>query len=330
MWVLSTSPFIKKKIPVTAQVIRIEDAASGCSAEVLISLGFNCFSWKTPSGDGVREQIGAEAGFEGGEKRPSGSGIPLLFPFPGRIRGGEFEYNGVRRKLKKADGRENAIHGFAFDNPWRLKEQTSDSVTAEFCPSIDAPHTLDQWTGDYTLTATYRITAVQLILELVAKNTGTAPLPYGFGTHAYFRLPLSEASDPEATIVRAPIDKEWTNIDLLPTGDLKPITPADPSPEGNSLAGRTFDTAYRLTPGGTVTELIDPKTGRGLRQTFDDSMTCCVVYTPAHREAICIEPYTCTPNLFEMQAAGHAAGLRELAPGATYETKITLETFKSE
>lgn len=315
----------------TAQVVRIEDAASGAAAEVLISLGFNCFSWKTPAEGKQHEQLWAEAGFETGEKRASGSGVPLLFPFPSRIRGGEFEYDGVRHKIEKVDGKGNAIHGFAFDNPWRLINQTSDSVTGEFCPSIDAPHTLGQWTGDYTLTATYRITADQLVLDITAKNTGDSPMPYGFGTHAYFRLPLSETGEAEATIVKAPIDKEWANVDLLPTGDLTPITAKDPSPEGNALADRTFDAAYRLTPGGptgkTVTELIDPKSGAGIRQTFDESMICCVVYTPPHREAICLEPYTCTPNLFEMQAARHAAGLRELAPGETYETTITLETF---
>ena len=311
----------------TAQVVRIEDIASGATADVLISLGFNCFSWKTPSSEGQHEQLWAEAGFESGDKRASGSGIPLLFPFPSRIRNGEFEYNGIRRQMEASDGMGNAIHGFALNNPWRVVEQTGDSVTAEFCPSIDAPHTLDQWTGDYTVTATYRITANQLVLDLVAKNTGDTPLPYGFGTHAYFRLPLSGAGDAEATVVKAPVDSEWVNVDLVTTGELTPITPSDPSPEGNPLAGRTFDAAYRLTTGGKTTELFDPKAGTGIRQTFDDSMICCVVYTPPHREAICLEPYTCTPNLFEMQAAGHAAGLRELAPGETYATTITLETF---
>jgi len=43
-----------------------------------------------------------------------------------------------------------------------------------------------------------------------------------------------------------------------------------------------------------------------------------VVYTPPHREAICIEPYTCVPGAFNLNERGIAAGLRMVAPGDSF------------
>ena len=76
------------------QVLEIVDPESGSRARVLVSLGFNCFSWRPMLEDGPREMIWADTGFESGDKRPSGSGIPLLFPFPGRIGGTTFRFEG--------------------------------------------------------------------------------------------------------------------------------------------------------------------------------------------------------------------------------------------
>ena len=76
-----------------AEVVEIVDALSGASARILVSLGFNCFSWRPVLADGPREMLWADVGFDAGDKRPSGSGIPLLFPFPGRI-GGDPEHRG--------------------------------------------------------------------------------------------------------------------------------------------------------------------------------------------------------------------------------------------
>lgn len=313
-----------------ANIVRLTAADSGATAEVAVGLGFNCYSWKTPfAGDPVdkspRELLWAEPDFDDGEHRPSRSGIPLLAPFPGRIANAVFEWDGKRYEMEDTSGAGHAIHGFAPRNPWRITEQTPESVTAEFRPTLDAPSAVDQWPGDYVMTATYSVVGSRLTFDLRVTNPGDKPLPFGFGTHAYFRLPLAESADPEATIVRASVDGLWESENMIPTGEVTPVTSDDPLCFGAPLGGREFDTPYRFAPGATTTELVDPASGRRVRQTFDDSMKCCVIYTPGHREAICLEPYTNVPNPFNLEAEGVETGLRIIEPGDAYETRIVLE-----
>ncbi len=60
-----------------APSVRINEPQTGATAAVLTSLGFNCYSWKTPFGEGdaPRETLWAEPGFAEGDKRPSRSGV---------------------------------------------------------------------------------------------------------------------------------------------------------------------------------------------------------------------------------------------------------------
>ncbi|TWT47825.1 aldose 1-epimerase [Botrimarina hoheduenensis] len=311
--------------------VTIQDPASGSSASLLPSLGFNCFSWRPAlalaEGPATPEMLWAEEEFAQGSGRPSRSGTPLLFPFPGRIRAGAFEFEGNRYQVEPSDGLGNAIHGFALRAAWRVVEQTTEAITAEYQPSIDDPDAVGQWTGDYRLRATYRVVGTRLDLSVAATNLSDHPLPFGFGTHAYFRLPLAGATDDaEATIVRAPVDAVWNAAGLVPDGGTAPLGALGESlPAGGALAGREFDTPYRFASGARETVIHDPRSGVTLTQTFDESMRCCVIYTPGHREAICLEPYTCVPNPFELEAAGIDTGLLVLAPGETYRTAIGLE-----
>ena len=56
--------------------------------------------------------------------RPTRSGIPILFPFPNRIRVGRFSWEGKEYQLPLNDSvKQNAIHGFACRRPWRVVGQ---------------------------------------------------------------------------------------------------------------------------------------------------------------------------------------------------------------
>lgn len=310
----------------SAETVNLKDAATGATAAIAVGLGFNCFSWSAPfaTGDEPREMLWAEPSFESGDCRPSSSGIPLMFPFPGRISNKKFDFGDASYQLDSDDRFGNAIHGFAMRHAWRVIERSDDRVAAEFRPEIDAPDALRQWPSEYTFAASYRVVGSRLEFDALATNTGDAPMPFGFGTHAYLRLPLADASDPESTVVRAPVDRRWLMEGVLPTGATEAL-PDSALAEGAPLAGREFDAPHRLLEGGGSTELLDPTSGRLLRQTFDDSMTCLVVYTPGHRKAICLEPETCVPDPFRLEAKGVRTGLRTLQPGETYKTRIVLE-----
>ena len=316
----------------SAEIVVLEDPQSGAAAQVLISQGFNCFSWKAPfaASEEPRELLWAEDGYEQGDKSPFVSGIPLLFPFPGRIRGESFDFNGNSYPLEAGDGLGNALHGYLCATKWRKVDSTPSSVTAEMQASIDAPTKLNMWTGDYRVRAKYTLSGSRLEFDIEFENLSSEPLPWGFGTHAYFKLPLADGSDPEQTKLKVPVVALWRKENPLPTGDLDPLGDYEDLIEGGPLAQREYDTPFRMKTEPTqTTEVIDPATGRTVRQTFDSSMTTCVIYTPPHREAVCLEPYTCVPNPFELEESGIETGLRVLAPGESASTRTVLEALMS-
>jgi aldose 1-epimerase len=49
-----------------------------------------------------------------------------------------------------------------------------------------------------------------------------------------------------------------------------------------------------------------------------------VVFTPPHRQAFCVEPYTCTTDAINLQTRGVDAGWLTLAPGTRFEAVVEL------
>jgi aldose 1-epimerase len=310
----------------TPNIVSITDPASGASARILVSLGFNCFSWRPMLPDGPREMLWAHQDFDSGNERPSGSGIPLLFPFPGRIGNARFTFGGREYLLEPADGLGNAIHGFVYNRPWRAIEHNANRVSGSFHASFDDRAVLTRWPADFRIRATYTIKGAKLTLQIECENTGEGSLPYGLGAHPYFRLPLSDGADPEMTKVTVLATQVWEVRDQLPTGRLLPADGNFDLSSARPLADRKFDTYFTdLQPsksGIVETILADPGSGRRLVQTFTHEFTQCVVYTPGHREAICLEPYTCVPDPFRLAAEGHETGLKILPPGERFTTTI--------
>jgi aldose 1-epimerase len=308
--------------------ITITDGASGSTARILVSLGFNCFSWRPVLGGKAREVLWAEDGFEAGDKRPSGSGIPLLYPFPGRIGGAAFQFGAREYRLEPGDGFGNAIHGFVYDRPWRVVEQAANRVVGEFHASVDDRTILARWPADFRIRVSYQVRGSELVSDIRYENPGDSPLPCGFGTHAYFRLPLAEGDDAEQTRVLVPATHVWEAKEMLPTGKKLPATGELNLATGDALAGRKLDTYFTGLRAGhddCVRTMLADDRGRSIVQTFDKSFTQCIVYTPPHREAICLEPYTCLPDSYRLRAAGHETGLQILQPGAAFETTIKIE-----
>jgi len=312
-----------------ATIVKITDRESGSSARVLASLGFNCFSWRPVLEDGPREMLWTDAGFEAGDKRPSSGGTPLLFPFPGRIGGAAFVFAGREYRLEPGDAFGNAIHGFVYNRPWRVVEQTDSRVLGEFQATVDDPSILERWPADFRIRVAYEVRARELVSEIRYENAGDGPLPCGFGTHAYFRLPLADGSRVADTVVTVPVERFWELEQMIPTGRRLPMRFEHALVTGLRLDDHQFDTCFtgvRTDADGLVrTRLTDPTSGRAVTQAFDRAFTQCVVYTPGHREAICIEPYTCVPDAIRLAAEGYETGLQILQPGESFVATIRIE-----
>jgi aldose 1-epimerase len=228
--------------------------------------------------------------------------------------------------LEEGDGRGNAIHGFVHARPWRVIAQSDGEATGQFQASLDDPALLARWPSDFRVTATYRLQGNSLRLRLLIENPGDADLPFGLGTHPYFRVPLG-GGDAAECVVRVPVGMRWELDGMIATGRRLPLAAEQALDRGLRFADMQLDAGFsglRLDGGRCTTEIHDPGSGRTMRQTFDGAFRECVVYNPPHRQAICIEPYTCLCDPFRLEAEGVDAGLRVLSPGECFQAAVEI------
>src|SRR5215471_15686646 len=76
------------------QPIVLNNAQTGTTARILAEAGFNLFQLRIPVGNQTVEVLDADPSFETTGASPSHSGIPLLFPFPNRIGGARYQWEG--------------------------------------------------------------------------------------------------------------------------------------------------------------------------------------------------------------------------------------------
>jgi aldose 1-epimerase len=306
-------------------VISISDARSGSTAKIAPALGFNCFDFQARVGSETVSVIDASPQFAGGHEKPSGHGIPILFPFPNRIRGGKFSWNGKTYQIDAAHASfhgANAIHGFCLDRPWRVTSRGADHAVGVFQLSVDAPDRLAYWPADFRIEVRYSLHGARLRADILIVNPSTDSLPWGFGTHPYFKLPLSAKSRSSRCLIEAPASQEWELVDCMPTGRRVPITEAKDLREGAYFDVLKLDdvlTGLGQTP--TVEcAILDEEAGLQIMQRFPTAFRELVVYTPPNRDAICLEPYTCVTDAVNLEPQGIDAGWQVLDPGAEFRT----------
>jgi aldose 1-epimerase len=306
------------------EIATIHDADSGSSAELLVSQGFNCFRFTSVVAGKPLEVIYAPSDFSLGQGRPARGGIPLLLPFPGRIAGKVFKWEGKEYPLEEGLSG-NAIHGFVLSRPWRVVEREANRIVGRFHAWRDDPSLKARWPADFRLTATYKLANNSLQAEYRVENPCDVPLPCGFGTHPYFRIPLGGKADD--CIVKLPVAAQWELKEMLPTGRKIDVADAEQLQAGRRFADIKFDDVFaglKFAGGWCTASIHDPASGRTVTQRFDSAFRECVVYTPPHREAICIEPYTCVPGSFDLAAHGIDAGLRVVPPGGSFTARVEI------
>jgi aldose 1-epimerase len=313
----------------TGTVFTLRDAAGSAVAEVWPDHGFNALRWQS---GGVGDLLYASPEWEQNPV-PTRSGVPLLFPFPNRIRDGRFEHEGREYQLPLNDStKKNAIHGFAPRRPWHVAGHGADASSAwirgEFRASREAPDTLNLWPSDYTVAVTIRLRSNSLRYEFQVSNDGHQSFPFGLGMHPYFCFPHSEF-EPEIQRCRlhAPARSIWELADSLPTGGRKPATGVLDWNIPRLIGDTTLDTLY--TDLGTVhhnsaglclrAELRHADRGGSLQVWASPDFRESVLFTPVHRQAICIEPYTCATDAANLSRRGIDAGWRVLATGESWQ-----------
>jgi aldose 1-epimerase len=310
---------------VTDEAVEITDP-SGTAARIVTGYGFNCASFSVATAGGPIDVIWSEPDF-GPASAPDLNGIPVLFPFGGRMNGTTFRWRGVEYTI--TGGRmagDAAIHGFVLDRPWRVIEQSGNRVVGEFHASVDEPSLLDQWPSDFRIRMAYEVGPSSLTCDVTVDNPDTKPMPYGFATHGYFRTPLADG-DGEACEVTVPAAATWVlDENAIPTGEIRPVDAENDLLDSPPIAGRQFNTVYTDLEtddnGAVICAVYDPAADRSIRIVSTGGFREVVVWNPPHRDAIAIEPYTCVVTTFDVEERGHDSGLRVLEPGQSDELRM--------
>ncbi len=324
---------------VNPTIVVLEDDA-GHRVEIWPAFGFNTFRWVVPGPEEhPLELLYADpALFTDG--RPTRSGIPVLFPFPNRIAAGRFIWRGQTYALPLNDPTmKNAIHGFACRSPWEVIDEGADSTSAwvtgrHRSRKPSGEWWLAPWPADYELTLTIRLSADRLRLEATVTGHGDAPLPFGLGYHPYFAVPFGPGLEASECLVQVPAASLWELKETLPAGEVYPVDPARDLNAPRSYGELHLDDILTDLPRIGETEAVHLRgqivggPGCVLQLHADASFRDLVVFTPPHRQAFCIEPYTCPTDAVHLFERGIECGWRTLAPEASATFVVELRLLR--
>ena len=293
-------------------------------AVIAPAAGFQCRSYSVGTLELIAGPNDPEADWKA---HPFRSGIPILFPWPGRIAGGRFSYRGHDIQLPINDpSHDCAIHGLIYNRVFQITRHGPYFVAARLDSRTDSELSA-RWPFPFVLELDYEI-GNGLRLHAKVENVGREPMPFGLGAHPYFHAPLDPRGARGAMQVQGEVDRHWQlDARLLPTGHLLE------APAGRfdiriprTLGINTMDDAYTAasTRGERMARLIDQQRKLAVELRAAPIFKHLVVFAPPSPEVVALEPYTCGPDAFNLAAKGIEAGMLELPPGGRFETSFEI------
>jgi aldose 1-epimerase len=227
----------------------------------------------------------------------------LLFPFPNRLRDGQYEFEGQTYQFPINESRNhNALHGFLYHEPFELVSQEVEEEYAALAFQFDFQGTYDYFPFPFLFQVRYAISKNLFEATFEVQNTGNQNLPYGFGWHPYFMF--SEKVDD--LILEFPVGEEIKLDDRqLPTGELKPF---DEFAVPKLIGGGRFDTGFKL---GLEDYAVAIKNVKGESVELKaKNLPYLQLFTPDDRKRLAMEPMSCGIDVLNT-----GEGLSLLAPG---------------
>lgn len=233
----------------------------------------------------------------------------VLMPWPNRVAGGSYSWEGVSYNLpvdEPALG--TALHGFVAFQEWDIAEADASSVLLR---TLIAARYSYPWT--LAVSARYSLDPdVGLSVELSATNIGEGTAPYGVGFHPYLAIDgvkadVLELRNPATIIYEA-------------DASMIPVTAHDVASFGLDFRSPTLineaalDHAFAGLPQGSWTvTLRDPTSGVAV--SLSSETRWLQVYSADYigRVGVAVEPMTCPPNAFNT-----GTDLVGLGPGQTH------------
>lgn len=327
----------EQRLGETLHILR--DTQTGAHAKVWPALGGNCVQLVLPAPDGqLVSIIDDEDNLDALRIQPSRYGIPILYPWASRVSRGEYWFRGNKYQARDLHTDGDAWHGLVRTRRWDVVGSTADDSQATLSCAISTdsrPDMLDSFPFPNTLTVTFRLTADALTVTAEVQNLGDTEMPFGFGFHPYFKVPLSSDGDRARCMFEVHARKLWdwpalNAVDPTVNQSANPprLTTDNPFAPQVQIGTRDYNEGFTgLNPDdGTVrARVIDPDAKLAVVMESHPNVRSCVVYTPPNRNVICLEPWTCTANTFSLAEAGIPdSGLLLLAPGKSWHSEMRI------
>ena len=253
-------------------------------------------------------------------------GNPILFPFPGRIPEGKYAFQEQQYQFPINFGDSTAIHGLVYDKKWSIVETSGQSEGAAVLKSSykGESETKDVFPSQFKVEMTYILRESKLEMIFEATNIGDESFPYGYGLHPYFMLPGKR----EDWVLYFPANKIYELVNIRPTGKTMDIPAQFDFRNEKTLEGVFMDDLFgelKKEQGAISCWLRNLTTNFKLTVSSDENFDYYVLYAPKEHNFICIEPYTCIVNAFNLANSKIETGLRTLTPDETFHAKIEFE-----
>jgi aldose 1-epimerase len=275
-------------------------------AVIAPGLGANCLALER-GGRPVLEPVSA---LETLVANPGAGGCPVLFPFPGRVAGGRYRFDGRDYQLPVTQPDEGThLHGFALRHPWRVVARDAAACTLAFDQSLLSPEEARGYPWPFAVTLRWRVGPGLLRADVRVENTGRGDLPFGFGLHPY----LAVAPD---AVVRVPTAELFPIAAGMRAGAVEPA--AGPWPWAALQPGASL-LLTGLPPGE-----VEATAGETAVRFPGDRFGEVVVYRPPERASVCVEPWTSVAGAANQLAPGAPHGLVRLPPGARWDAWVEI------
>jgi aldose 1-epimerase len=286
--------------------------AGSAGALVAPGVGANCVAFTV----GGRDVLERPSSPDELMASPARAGCPILFPFPGRLPGGRYRFDGreFALPLNSLDGGAHA-HGFTPRRAWRLERRTAAMCACAFDESCLTPEEKDGYPWAFVLQVRWSVQAAGVLRAHVQlKNRSLVPLPFGLGLHPYLLVP------PEASI-DVPATAAWPNTGGVPFGPPGPT--AGPWPWVNMEPGASV----LLT--GLARGTAAATAGDAVLRFPADRFGEVVLYRPPARASVCVEPWTSVSAAGSLIEVGSPSGLLRLPAGATWRAWAEIGVSRS-
>jgi aldose 1-epimerase len=241
----------------------------------------------------------------------------VLAPWPNRVVGSAYEFDGVRRALPVNEpDRGHALHGLVADLVWTCAELFTLDDEQGFVRLEHIIEPTDGYPFRVSLQARHAVSAAGLTTTLTAENIGDAAAPYGCGPHPW----LLAGDDVREYELDLPARQVLLTDEVLAPTTLEDVTTTPYDFRRPLVVGETaIDHAFT----GLSTGRVRVRGPQGAAEISWDTaampwVQVCTGTGLGHR-GLAVEPMTCPPDAFNS-----GTDLIILRPGDKHEATWTI------